>query len=198
MKSGSQWMKNQDKQKEVIDFGQRRTPYGEWIEIDAPYVSCRRLKCKFSIMKKGVGIMQVKELMTRDIEFVNSNDSIKQAAEKMKELNVGVLPVKTGNKLVGMLTDRDIVVRSVAPGLDPEKHQIIDAFSEGVVACNGDDDIKDVARLMEERQIRRVVVKDNEEKVIGIVSLGDLAVNIGKEMVGEVLKEVSEPSEPAR
>ena len=142
--------------------------------------------------------MQVKELMTRDIEFVNSNDSIKQAAEKMKELNVGVLPVKTGNKLVGMLTDRDIVVRSVAPGLDPEQHQIIDAFSEGVVACNGDDDIKDVAQLMEERQIRRVVVKDNEEKVIGIVSLGDLAVNIGKEMVGEVLKEVSEPSEPVR
>lgn len=142
--------------------------------------------------------MKVKEVMTRDVEFVDSNDSIRQAAETMKELNVGILPVKTGDEIVGMLTDRDIVVRSVAQGLDPEKHKIIEAFSEGVIACKEEDDIKHVVQLMEDRQIRRVVVKDNQEKVTGIVSLGDLAVNIEDKLVGEVLKEVSEPSEPER
>jgi len=142
--------------------------------------------------------MKVKEVMTRDVEFIDSNDSIKQAAEKMKKLNIGVLPVKTGDEMVGIITDRDIVVRSVAQGLDPEKHKIIEAFSEGVIACKEEDDIKEVAQLMEDRQIRRVVVKDDQEKVTGIVSLGDLAVNIANKLVGEVLKEVSEPSEPIR
>jgi len=142
--------------------------------------------------------MKVKEVMTRDVEFIDSNDSIKQAAEKMKKLNIGVLPVKTGDEMVGIITDRDIVVRSVAQGLDPEKHKIIEAFSEGVIACKEEDDIKEVAQLMEDRQIRRVVVKDDQEKVTGIVSLGDLAVNIANKLVGQVLKEVSEPSEPIR
>lgn len=142
--------------------------------------------------------MKVKEVMTRDVEFVDSNDSIKQAAEKLKELNIGVLPVKTGDEVVGIITDRDIVVRSVAQGLDPEKHKIIEAFSEGVIACKEEDDINEVAQLMEDRQIRRVVVKDDQEKVTGIVSLGDLAVNIENKLAGEVLKEVSEPSEPIR
>jgi len=116
----------------------------------------------------------------------------------MKKLNIGVLPVKTGDEMVGIITDRDIVVRSVAQGLDPEKHKIIEAFSEGVIACKEEDDIKEVAQLMEDRQIRRVVVKDDQEKVTGIVSLGDLAVNIANKLVGQVLKEVSEPSEPIR
>ncbi len=142
--------------------------------------------------------MKVKQVMTRDVEFVDSNDSIKQAAEKMKELNVGVLPVKIGDEIVGMVTDRDIVIRSVAQGLDPEKHKIIDAFSEGVITCKEDDDIKDGAQLMEDKQIRRLIVMDSKGKMTGIVSLGDLAVNVEKEMAGEVLKKVSEPSEPER
>lgn len=142
--------------------------------------------------------MKVKQVMTRDVEFVDSNDSIKQAAEKMKELNVGALPVKIGDEIVGMLTDRDIVIRSVAQGLDPEKHKIIEAFSEGVITCKEDDDIKDGAQLMEDKQIRRLIVTDSKGKMTGIVSLGDLAVNVEKEMAGEVLKKVSEPSEPER
>jgi CBS domain-containing protein len=148
--------------------------------------------------KKGAKNMKVKQVMTRDVEFVDSNDSIKQAAEKMKELNVGVLPVKIGDEIVGMVTDRDIVIRSVAQGLDPEKHKIIDAFSEGVITCKEDDDIKDGAQLMEDKQIRRLIVMDSKGKMTGIVSLGDLAVNVEKEMAGEVLKKVSEPSEPER
>ncbi len=142
--------------------------------------------------------MKVKELMTRDVEFVDTNDFIKQAADKMKALNVGVLPVKTGDEIVGMLTDRDIVVRSVAQGLDPAKHKVIEALSEGVISCNEEDDIKAVAQLMGERQIRRLVVRDNQDKVVGIVSLGDVALKMANSLVGEVLKEVSEPSEAER
>jgi CBS domain-containing protein len=116
----------------------------------------------------------------------------------MQKLNVGALPVIVGEEVVGIITDRDIVIRSVAQGLDPEKHKVMEAVSENIFSCKEEDDIKVAAKLMEDQQIRRVVVKNREEKVIGIVSLGDLAVNIQKEMAGEVLKKVSEPSEPAR
>ena len=141
--------------------------------------------------------MRVKELMTPRIEFVHSDDTIQQAANKMEQFDVGALPVIVGDEVVGMITDRDIVIRSVSHGLDPEKHKVMEAVSEGVVSCKEDDDIKTVADLMEDKQIRRVVVKDREGKVTGIVSLGDLALNIQKETAGEVLKKVSEPSAPA-
>ncbi len=142
--------------------------------------------------------MKVKDVMTRDIEYVHSGDSIKTAAQKMEELNVGVLPVIASDEVFGIITDRDIVVRSTAKGLDPEKHKVMEALSENIVSCNEDDDITAVANLMEEKQIRRVIVKDKDAKVTGIVSLGDLAVNVEKETSGEILKEVSEPAEPAR
>lgn len=142
--------------------------------------------------------MKVKEVMTPNVEFVRSDDSIQQAARKMEELNVGALPVVVGEELVGIITDRDIVIRSVAQGLDPEKHEVLEAVSEGVVSCSEEDDIETVSGLMRENQIRRIVVKNGQEKVSGIVSLGDLAVNIQKESAGGILKEVSEPSEPAR
>lgn len=142
--------------------------------------------------------MKVKEVMTPNVELINSEDSIKQAAEKMAAFNVGALPVMVGNEIMGIITDRDIVIRSAAQGLDPEKHKVMEALSEDVVSCNEDDDIKTVANLMEDKQIRRLLVKAGGGRVTGIVSLGDLAVNIHKEMSGEILKEVSEPSEPAR
>ena len=115
----------------------------------------------------------------------------------MEELNVGALPVIAADEVVGMITDRDIVVRSVAQGLDPEKHKVMEAATEGVISCNEEDDVSVVVKLMEDNQIRRVLVKDNG-KVTGIISLGDLAVQIQKDKAGEALKEVSEPSEPER
>ena len=142
--------------------------------------------------------MKVKNVMTPHVEFVHSDDSIKQAAVKMKKLNVGALPVILADEAVGVLTDRDIVIRSVAQGLDPEKHKVMEAISEGILSCQEEDDIKAIVDLMADKQIRRVVVKDKEAKVTGIVSLGDLAIHIQKETAGEVLEKISEPSEPAR
>ncbi|MDZ7700393.1 MAG: CBS domain-containing protein [Deltaproteobacteria bacterium] len=141
--------------------------------------------------------MQAKDVMTRQVEAVRSDGTIQQAAAKMEELNVGVLPVIAGDEVVGMITDRDIVVRSVAQGLDPEKHKVMEAATEGVVSCNEEDEVSTVIQLMEDKQIRRVLVK-SDGKVTGIISLGDLAVQIRQEKAGEALKEVSEPSEPDR
>jgi len=141
--------------------------------------------------------MLVKEVMTPQVQFVRSDDTIQQAAARMKELNIGAIPVIAGNEAVGMVTDRDIVLRSVAQGLDPEKHKILEVVSEGIISCNEDNEVKTAAGLMEEHQIRRLLVKDNAGKETGIVSLGDLAVNTEQQMSGEVLKKVSEPCEPA-
>lgn len=138
--------------------------------------------------------MKVKEIETPKVAFVRSDDSIKQAALKMEELGVGALPVVVGEDVVGMLTDRDIVIRTVAQGLDAETHKVADAFTEGVVSCKEGDDVGTVVDLMEKEQVRRVVVKDEQQNVTGIVSLGDLAVNIQKEMAGEALKGVSQPA----
>jgi len=139
--------------------------------------------------------MKVQEIMSHGIEFAHADATIKETAEKMKEFDVGVLPVVVGDETVGMITDRDIVVRVIAHGLDPEKTHVSDAITEGVEFCNEEDDIKEVVRLMEQQQIRRVVVKDNQGKVSGIVSLGDLAKNVNHALSGEVLEEVSKPSE---
>jgi len=137
--------------------------------------------------------MKVKEIKTPKVAFVRSDDSIKQAALKMEELGVGALPVVVGEDVVGMLTDRDIVIRTIAQGLDAETHKVADAFTEGVVSCKEGDDVGTVVDLMEKEQVRRVVVKDEQQNVTGIVSLGDLALNIQKEMAGEALKGVSQP-----
>lgn len=138
--------------------------------------------------------MKVKEIETPKVAFVRSDESIKQAALKMEELGVGALPVVAGEDVVGMLTDRDIVIRTVAQGLDAETHKVVDAFTEGVVNCKEGDDVETVVDLMKKEQVRRVVVKDEKQNVTGIVSLGDLALNIQKEKAGEALKGVSQPA----
>ncbi|MFO7784375.1 MAG: CBS domain-containing protein [Thermodesulfobacteriota bacterium] len=142
--------------------------------------------------------MKVHEVMTPNIKFVHPDDSIQKAAEKMKDINIGALPVTAGDEVVGIMTDRDIVIRSTAQGLDPEKHKVVEVVTQSIISVNEEDDIKTVADLMEDKQIRRVLVKNKEGKVTGIVSLGDLAVNIKTKLAGEILKEVSEPAEPAR
>jgi len=137
--------------------------------------------------------MKVRELMTQQVEFVKADTTIQETAEKMKELDVGALPVVIADETVGIITDRDIVVRAIAHGLDPEKSHVSDALTEGIEFCNAGDDIKDVARLMEKKQIRRVVVKDDQGNVSGIVSLGDLAIRVSHELSGEVIDQVSAP-----
>jgi len=139
--------------------------------------------------------MLVKEVMTKDVECVRPDDTLQQAARKMKLLDVGPVPVCDNDRLAGMLTDRDIVLGCVAEGGDTRTAKVRDAMSEGVTYCFEDDDVSEASRLMQEKQIRRLVVLNRDKRMAGIVSLGDLAVKPGaKKAAGKALEEVSEPA----
>jgi CBS domain-containing protein len=139
--------------------------------------------------------MKVYEVMSPDVQTVRPDATLQQAAEMMKSLDVGPLPVSDGERLVGMVTDRDLTVRATAEGLDPVTTRVSDVMTPDVVFCHEDDDVRAAARTMEERQLRRLVVLTQSGQVAGIVSLGDLAVQTGDDKLsGQVLEEVSKPS----
>ena len=139
--------------------------------------------------------MKIKEVMTRAVESVRPDQTLQEAAAKMKSLDVGPMPVTEGDRLVGMLTDRDIVVRAVADGRDARTTKVRDAMTSDVVCCKEDDDVNDAATKMKDRQIRRIVVVDAQQRLAGIVSLADIAVNTSDEkMSGRIVEEVSKPS----
>lgn len=143
--------------------------------------------------------MTVREIMTQNFEMVESSATLTQAAQKMKDLDVGVLPIKEGTKLIGLVTDRDIVVRALAAGRNPESTQVKDIISSEIVYCREDNSVEEVAGIMEDRQIRRLIVCDSEQKPTGIVSLGDIAARTKQEqLAGEALEAVSEPARPSR
>ena len=143
--------------------------------------------------------MQLKEIMTPTVEVIAPEASIREAAEKMRHLDIGPLPVCDGDRLVGMLTDRDITVRAVAAGRDPVTTQVRDVMTPDVVYGFEDQDIQDAARLMEQYQIRRLPVLNRRQQLVGMVALGDLAVHAGTQPVtAEVLEQVSEPGTSGR
>src|SRR4051812_27254945 len=117
--------------------------------------------------------MLVKDIMTHNAEVVGPGDTLEQAARKMELLDVGPLPVCEGNRVVGMLTDRDIAVRAVAAGCDPKATLVCDVMTPEVVACYEDQDVREAADLMKARQVRRLVVLSREGDLVGILSLGD-------------------------
>jgi CBS domain-containing protein len=136
--------------------------------------------------------MQVKEVMSRNVRCVGPDASLREAACAMKDWDVGPLPVCDNDRLAGLLTDRDIAVRAVAEGKDPQSTRVRDVMTPGVVYCFEDDDVQEAARLMEEKQIRRLLVLNPDKRLTGIVSLGDLAVQTGdRDLAGKALEEVS-------
>ena len=140
--------------------------------------------------------MLVKEIMTHNAEVISPGDTLEQAARKMDELNIGPLPVCEGNRVVGILTDRDITVRATAAGCDPKAVLVYEAMSHDVISCHEDEDVQEAARLMKEKQVRRLLVMNSANDLVGIVSLGDLATETGdKGQSGEVLSKVSESTQ---
>ena len=144
--------------------------------------------------------MLVKDIMTRNVSCVAPDNSIQEAARKMRDLDVGPLPVcGDDDKLAGMLTDRDITVRAVADGCDPNTTRVRTVMPPDVCYCFEDQDVEEAARLMKDYQVRRVLVLNRGKRLVGIVSLGDLAVDSGdEEMAGHTLEAVSEPAMPRR
>jgi signal-transduction protein with cAMP-binding, CBS, and nucleotidyltransferase domain len=117
----------------------------------------------------------------------------------MRDLDVGMLPIRSDDRLVGMLTDRDITVRATAEGRDPSNTKVGEVMTPEVVYCFEDQDVSEAAKLMQDRQIRRLPILNRQKRLVGIVSLGDVAVHAGQQkIVSETVKEVSEPAEPRR
>ncbi|MBZ4417655.1 CBS domain-containing protein [Myxococcus sp. RHSTA-1-4] len=140
---------------------------------------------------------KVIEVMTKDVETISPNDSLKDAAEKMRALNVGPLPVCDGDRLKGIITDRDIVVRAISKGLDPNNTRVSQAMTDDIDYVYENDDIEKVELMMKENQIRRVLVVNQDKKLVGIISLGDLAEALGTKEAGSTLESISEPSHPS-
>jgi CBS domain-containing protein len=138
--------------------------------------------------------MQVREVMTHNVECVSPTDTVQAAARKMKELDVGSLPVCDNDRLAGMITDRDIAVRVVAEGNNPSQYQVREAMTQEVIFCMEEEDVAKAARLMRDKQVRRLIVLNQDKRLVGIVSLGDLAVETrDAELSGNALEGISEP-----
>jgi CBS domain-containing protein len=143
--------------------------------------------------------MRVSEVMTKAPECIAPNATVQEAAGRMKSLDVGSLPVCDDDRLIGVITDRDIALRSVAEGHDPRTDPVRDTMTPGITYCFEDQDASEAAKLMSEKQIRRLPVLDRNKRLVGIVSLGDLAVEARDDkMTGDALKHISEPSDPWR
>jgi CBS domain-containing protein len=144
--------------------------------------------------------MKLKDVMTRNVEVIRPDAPIAEAAKRMDELNVGPLPVCDGERLVGMLTDRDITVRATSAGRDPKTTTVREAMTQDVVYCYEDQDVREAAKIMSDKQIRRMpVISRDDKRLVGIVSLGDIAIDARDDkMTGETLEKVSEPAKPDR
>ena len=139
--------------------------------------------------------MKLSEIMTRDVVIMQPDDSLQSAAKKMRDFNIGFLPVCDGDELLGVISDRDLTVRALADGMDVNIMLGRDLMTTPVIYCYEDQDVREAAQIMEENQIRRLVVLSREGKrLVGVVSLGDLARHEPTNRSGQVLKKVSEPT----
>jgi CBS domain-containing protein len=139
--------------------------------------------------------MRVKEIMSPQVQVTYPGCTLLEAADRMKVLDVGALPVCDGDRVVGMVTDRDITVRAIAEGWDPWTTLVREIMTPDAVCCYDHQDVNEAARLMKDRQIRRLMVLDRRERLVGMVSLGDLAVGTADDaLAGQTLEKVSEPA----
>ena len=134
--------------------------------------------------------MKIAELMTPDVEVIRPDDTLHTAARMMADLDAGILPVGENDRLVGMITDRDITVRAVAEGRDPEKTTVRETMSDQARYCFEDENPQEVAQKMGSWQVRRLPVLNRAKRLVGIVSLGDLVIG-AEEPAKEALKEIS-------
>lgn len=136
--------------------------------------------------------MKVSEVMTRDVQTVRPDQAVQQAANFMLNADAGSIPVIDGDRLIGMITDRDIAVRGIARGYGPDT-PVRELMTDDLVVVRIDDDIEDAAAKMGEAQVRRLPVIDDNERLCGIVSLGDLSRESDSECASEALEGVSQP-----
>ena len=136
--------------------------------------------------------MRVSDAMTADVRLTKPQQTIAEAARMMAEIDAGVLPVADGDRLVGMLTDRDIAIRAVALGKNPQT-PVQDVMSKEVMYCFADQDLDEVVKNMADLKVRRMPVVNRDKRLVGILSLGDVALVDDPDITGEALCEISEP-----
>jgi CBS domain-containing protein len=154
-------------------------------------------KFRRNLTEKGQlgDLMQLKEFVITRIETIEQDETLQRAAEIMKQLDIGSLPVCNGGQLAGIITDRDIIIRAVANGLNPSAITVREIMSSYVVCCSEDDNVEEAARLMRENQVRRILVLNQADELVGITSLGELATITGDHrLAGEALASVSQES----
>jgi CBS domain-containing protein len=138
--------------------------------------------------------MKLASIMTGGIETIAPHATLAEAAKKMASQDIGSLPVcAERRRVVGIITDRDITVRAVARGMDPNSTRVEEVMTRDVLSCSSDADVEQACELMEKRQVRRLLVTGQDDTPVGIVSLGDIALCLRESQSGEVLKKVSEP-----
>ena len=135
--------------------------------------------------------MQVKEIMTANVEAVKPDDTLQMAADRMRAANVGFLAVIGNGKAMGVITDRDIAVRATAEGRNPSVTQVKEFMTPQAIRCHQTSDVNEAAHIMENRQVRRLLVDDEMGRIVGVVSLGDIAVGAPQDLAAEILREVS-------
>ena len=138
--------------------------------------------------------MKLSSIMTGGIETIAPQATLAEAAKKMASQDIGSLPVcAERRRVVGIITDRDITVRAVARGMDPNQTRVEDVMTRDVLSCSAEAEVEQACELMEKRQVRRLLVTGQDDTPVGIVSLGDIALCLRESQSGEVLRKVSEP-----
>lgn len=139
--------------------------------------------------------MRISQAMTRDVHVANPHQSIREVAKIMADIDAGSLPVGDNDRLVGMITDRDITVRAVAAGKGPDT-EVREVMSGEVLYCFEDDEIERVAENMADIRVRRLPVVNHDKRLVGIVSLADLAITEGEQPAGKAVEGISRPGGP--
>ena len=135
--------------------------------------------------------MKVKDAMHKGTVWVGPNATLPELAKKMRDNDIGALPVGENDRLIGMVTDRDIVVRALANGRDPDTLTARDVMTPGIEYCRASDELHAAIKKMEEKRIRRLTVLDDNKRLIGMLSLGDVSRSAAKEDVAEMAQAVS-------
>ena len=142
--------------------------------------------------------MKLREIMSNHVEVIHPGDTLQAAAEKMRDRDIGFLPVCDGERLIGVLTDRDLITRALADGLESKAILGRDLVTSPAIYCFDDQSVDEAAKLMHDNQIRRLVVLSRDKQMVGVISLGDLAMTADDKLSGDVLQSVSEPMSASR
>jgi CBS domain-containing protein len=135
--------------------------------------------------------MKVKDVMHQGAEWVSPETALSDIAQRMRDLDIGAIPVGENDRLIGMVTDRDITCRGVANGQATDKLTARDVMSKGIFYCNDSEELEDALRIMEQKQVRRLPVINDKKRMVGMLSIGDIGDAAPHELTGEVVASVS-------